>query len=93
MAYVLFFVALLLEAYVLYRVKLRLDTSMIVISLAFLLQFFLRLPFLSYDGQGVNAFASLAHALMYALLYYFIFEMWRHQAKLQSDTLEAHLAA
>jgi hypothetical protein len=89
----LFFSALILEGFVFYQVKFRLDTSMIVIAIAFLLQFFLRLPFLSYNGQSVNAVASLAHAVMYFLLYYFIFEMWRHQAKLKSDNFTLHLKA
>ena len=81
-AYIYFSAALILITLVFIRVRLHLDLSMICLSLLYLLQFFLRLPFMSGFGGGVSSVDSLAHALIYFLLYFFIFEMWRYEAKL-----------
>jgi hypothetical protein len=46
---------------------------MMIISLAYLLSFFLRLPLFSDNGKGMNIVTGMANVLIYAVLYYFIF--------------------
>jgi len=77
-AYSYFGAAFFLVTLVFIRVRLKLDLSMICLATLYLVQFFLRLPFISGFGGGASSFDSLAHALIYFLLYFFIFEMWRH---------------
>ncbi len=71
--YLYFGLALVLEAFVFCKVKFRLDLSMMIISLAYLLSLFLRLPLFSDNGKGMNIVTGMSYVLIYAVLYYFIF--------------------
>ena len=92
LVYIYFGVGITAEVYVFTQVKLRLDRSMISITVVYLASFLLRFPFLSSGGQGNNLSTSCAQMLIQALLYFFIFEMRRLRDKLSSDDITNHLA-
>jgi hypothetical protein len=73
----------LLSIVVAVRTRLKLDFSMIVISLGYLLSFILRLPF-SSSLKGLNFFTGVAFLIVWSSMYFFVFEM-----KILEDTLKA----
>ena len=64
LVYLYFSIALVAIIYVFVRVLMRLDPSMITISLLYLLSFFLRFPLLGSLTQKVNYFVNIAHSLI-----------------------------
>ncbi len=70
-----------------YRVRFRLDKSMFLISIVHLSGFFFRLPFLFDIQEGENPFYSIANLLIFAMLYYFVFEMRKLKDKFESNSL------
>lgn len=74
------------EALVLWRVRLAwLDTSMIVISIAYTVSFAARLFF---RGGSLNLLTNCAGYLIWAILFFFVFEMKRVENKLSSDSFD-----
>ena len=72
----------------------KLDNSMIVLTATFLVCFFVRLPFiddLSAEADDNPIFVS-AFLLIFAMLYFFVFEMQRLRDKITSDSVEENLA-
>ena len=92
LVYTYFSIGLALEAWVVYRVRMRLDPSMIVITASYILSYCLRFPQLSNDGAGLNLATTVSISITYFLLYYFIFEMRRMVDQLRSENFEEHLA-
>ena len=84
MVFVYFSVGVVLEAWLIYRVRMRLDVSMIVITASYILSYCLRFPQLSNDGEGLNMATTISISITYFLLYYFIFEMRGIVDKLRS---------
>ena len=81
---------LVAEAYVVIKVRMRLDWSMITIAVAYLLSFFFRTPiFPETELNLVHAFASM---VIWGIMYFFVFEMKRLQDTLTSQTLKDNLA-
>ena len=62
-------ISVLLVIVVFYRVRMRLDPPMIIISIAFPLSFFFRLPlsFLNTGGMGQNHFTAIANLIIFSL--------------------------
>ena len=88
LSFILLTLTFTIEFIVAYKVRLRLDWSMIVISLAFLLSFSIRsivLPFNQAASRMIQATASL---IIQAMLYFFVFEMVNMQLFLQSESKE-----
>ena len=81
-------ITLLLVFAVFVQVRMRLDPAMIIISLAYPLCFFFRLPlpFLNKAGAGQNPFSAIASIIIFSLIYYFVFEMMHLRDKIQSDS-------
>ena len=77
-------ISVLLVIVVFYRVRMRLDPPMIIISIAYPLSFFFRLPlsFLNPGGMGQNHFTAIANIIILSLIFYFVFEMMRLRDKL-----------
>ena len=70
-----------------YRVRFRMDKSMFFISIVYLSGFFFRLPFLFDIQKGDNPYFSIANLLIFAMLYYFVFEMRKLKDKFESNSL------
>ena len=77
----------LMEAVLLYRVRCRLDFSMYFVSASFLAAFFFRLPFIGDSKEGDGFYQGLSTFLIFAMIYYFVFEMVKLKDKLESDDL------
>lgn len=60
------------------------DVSMLVIQLAYLFSFILRLIF---SGATLNLSDSIAANLIWSILFYFVFEMKKVENKLSSNSL------
>ncbi len=72
---ILLSISILLEVFVAYKVRLRLDWSMITISLAFLLSFLFR-TIVTPMPLGVSRILQATAALLIqAMLFFFVFEM------------------
>lgn len=85
---ILFSSTLVAEIFVIVKVKMRVDLSMVIISLASLLSFGMR-AFLDGKMNYLTAYATL---LIQATMYYFVFEMRRVRDKLSSESLVESLA-
>lgn len=82
----IFAVTLIAQVVVLFKVKIsNLDHSMIVISLAYLLSFLLRIFF---TGSSLNVITLTSATIIWSILFLFVFEMKRLENKLSSDSLE-----
>lgn len=67
--------SLVLEVYVAIRVRLQLDWAIIVIALAYLVSFLIRTPI--FPTKQLNLVHALASMLIWAMMYFFVFEMRR----------------
>ena len=78
-------VTALAQGVVLWRVGVKnLDVSMVIIQLAYLVSFILRLIF---SGHALNLITSIAATLIWCMLFYFVFEMKKVENKLYSNSL------
>ena len=86
----IFGITLIAQVLVLLKVKMSsLDASMIVISLAYVVSFLLRIFF---TGSSLNVITLTAATIIWSILFFFIFEMKKLKSKLSSDTLEDFIA-
>jgi len=76
----------LLELVVAYRTKLRLDWSMIIISIAFLLSYSIRIIAISLPGFAFVALLATSTSIIQVMIFFFIFEMVSVQLFIQSET-------
>jgi hypothetical protein len=83
----LFTLASIVAAALYASVRMRLDVSMHVLILIFLAAFFIRLPFLWEEEQGINLNFVFASNLTYGIIYYFVFELRRLKDMLESDSI------
>lgn len=67
--------SLTLEVFVGFRVRMKLDWAMIVIALAYLVSFLIRTPI--FPAKQLNLVHALASMLIWAMMYFFVFEMRR----------------
>ena len=89
--YTYFGVTVLLNAFVLVKVRFSLDPSMYFILAANLVSLFTKLPLLS--GDGLNFTSGMSTTAVYGLFYFFIFEMRRLKVKLESASPQEHFRA
>ena len=74
---IIFGLGCIIATLVFIETRFKLDPSMIVLAAIFLVSFFLRLPFIASIDKGENPFFAMATILIFAMLYFFVFEMRR----------------
>ena len=83
-ASVLFIIALAAEIYVGFRVRLKLEWSMIAISLAYLLSFVLILPIFNMPTYIEALFDAISYLIIWGVLYIFVFQTLKLREVLSS---------
>jgi len=91
---ILFGLAGILATLMFVMTRFKLDLSMILLTSLFLVCFFVRLPFVENVSQreGDNPIFVSAFLLIFAMLYFFVFEMRRLRDKIDSDSMKENLA-
>ena len=89
--YTYFATTVILDSYVLIKVRFSLDPSMYFILAANMISLFTKLPL--FTGEGLNLGSGMSTTAFYGLFYYFIFEMLRLKIKLESNNHEEHMMA
>jgi hypothetical protein len=85
-----FCLALLLEAYVFISLRFKLDKAAYLIALSYLIVMLIRIVPSLEDIIVFTIIWPIAGNIIWAILFYFVFEMKQVQAKLVSDTFEEY---
>lgn len=80
----------IVEIALLVRARKRLDLSMIIVALAYLFAFLIRLPIFDL-GMDLNILTATAFQIIWLSMYFFVFEMRRLQDLLTSIDLEEQM--
>jgi hypothetical protein len=85
-----FTINLIALLYVIFSVSFKLDMAAYIISLAFFLSFFFRLPLFLDQNLHTEIIPAVAQKFIWGSLYHFTFQMKRLKEKLRSESFDEY---